>query len=33
VPFNDPSVPEVDIAGGRIVVVPPVYDTDEDDAP
>jgi 16S rRNA processing protein RimM len=33
VPFNDPSVPEVDIAGGRIVVVPPVYDKGEEDAP
>lgn len=29
VPFTDAAVPEVDITGGRIVVVPPVFD-DED---
>jgi 16S rRNA processing protein RimM len=32
VPFTDPSVPEIDVAGGRIVVVPLVYDKDEGDA-
>jgi 16S rRNA processing protein RimM len=26
--FNDAHVPEVDIPGGRVVVVPPVFDTD-----
>ena len=28
VPFTDAAVPEVDVAGGRVVVVPPVFDTD-----
>jgi 16S rRNA processing protein RimM len=29
VPFTRASVPEVDIAGGRLVVIPPVYAPDE----
>lgn len=29
VPFTDAAVPEVDIPGGRIVVVPPVFDGEE----
>ena len=34
VPFTDAAVPEIDVAGGRVVVVPPVFDTDgEGDAP
>ncbi|WP_096703894.1 ribosome maturation factor RimM [Magnetospirillum sp. 15-1] len=31
VPFTQASVPEVDIAGGRLVVVPPVYAPDENE--
>ncbi|EME70684.1 16S rRNA-processing protein RimM [Paramagnetospirillum caucaseum] len=31
VPFTKDSVPEVDIAGGRLVVVPPVYAPDENE--
>jgi 16S rRNA processing protein RimM len=31
VPFTKASVPEVDIAGGRLVVIPPVYAPDEKD--
>jgi 16S rRNA processing protein RimM len=35
VPFTDSAVPEVDLAGGRIVVVPPKFsdDADEEDEP
>jgi 16S rRNA processing protein RimM len=29
VPFTRDSVPEVDVAGGRLVVIPPVYAPDE----
>jgi 16S rRNA processing protein RimM len=29
VPFTDAAVPEVDIAGGRVVVVPPVFAEEE----
>lgn len=31
VPFTQAAVPEVDIAGGRLVVVPPVYAPDENE--
>lgn len=32
VPFTKDSVPDVDIAGGRLVVIPPVYAPDEKEA-
>ena len=32
IPFTDAFVPVVDVAGGRVVVVVPVYDADEDGA-
>jgi hypothetical protein len=31
VPFTDSAVPEVDLAGGRIVVVPPKFSDDAGD--
>jgi 16S rRNA processing protein RimM len=31
VPFTDSAVPEVDLAGGRIVVVPPKFSDDADE--
>ncbi len=30
VPFTEAHVPTVDIAGGRVVIIPPLFDTDED---
>jgi 16S rRNA processing protein RimM len=32
IPFTDAFVPVVDVAGGRVVVVVPVYDADDDGA-
>jgi len=32
VPFTEAAVPEVDIAGGRVVAVPPVFDDEGEDA-
>ncbi len=32
VPFSDAHVPTVDVAGGRVVVIPPVFDTDSGDS-
>jgi 16S rRNA processing protein RimM len=32
VPFTEAAVPEIDIAGGRVVAIPPVFD-DEGEAP
>jgi 16S rRNA processing protein RimM len=29
VPFTDAAVPEIDVEAGHVVVVPPVFDTDE----
>ena len=29
VPFTDTAVPEIDVEAGHVVVVPPVFDTDE----